>query len=321
MLVVPVRDRHSSGSLPSRTVFRTGTERFAGHAPEAGHVPELVRPSHVTQTLGAAVFGSAVTTYLFRRFGGPPPGTVHTARTEAGQHNRSPSQTGRRPLQGRTLRERHHRSDGRTCRGDRCRARHGRLRACHRCRLPAAPRYRPRRHGAGRAAAGRNRPRHQGHRADAQEPADRGHQGRAGWGAPAKAETATETKPKRRATSKTRTGDETVAPAEQKAEKVATEKAVAQQQIDIPGQPAGALPARAKPRAGETTPPSSAVVAVRPPRPAARRRSPPRRRTSPRPRRPPQRRARPGATRVTTVTGPPGPPRPRPRWPPGPPGP
>lgn len=61
----------------------------------------------------------------------------------------------------------------------------------------------------------------------------------AGGGAPAKAETATETKPKRRATSKTRTGDETVAPAEQKAEKVATEKAVAQQQIDIPGQPAG----------------------------------------------------------------------------------
>ncbi|MFE2418210.1 transcription termination factor Rho [Streptomyces hokutonensis] len=60
----------------------------------------------------------------------------------------------------------------------------------------------------------------------------------AGGGAPAKAETATETKPKRRATSKTRTGDETVAPAEQKAEKVAAEKAVAQQQIEIPGQPA-----------------------------------------------------------------------------------
>ncbi|MFJ3899401.1 MULTISPECIES: transcription termination factor Rho [unclassified Streptomyces] len=66
----------------------------------------------------------------------------------------------------------------------------------------------------------------------------------AGGGAPAKAETATETKPKRRATSKTRTGDEAVAPAEQKAEKVATEKAVAQQQIDIPGQPAGG-PSRA----------------------------------------------------------------------------
>ncbi|MFI6408639.1 transcription termination factor Rho [Streptomyces sp. NPDC050548] len=60
----------------------------------------------------------------------------------------------------------------------------------------------------------------------------------AGGGAPAKAETATETKPKRRATSKTRTGDETVSPAEEKAEKVAAEKAVAQQQIEIPGQPA-----------------------------------------------------------------------------------
>lgn len=60
----------------------------------------------------------------------------------------------------------------------------------------------------------------------------------AGGGAPAKAETATETKPKRRATSKARTGDEAAAPAEQKAEKVAAEKAVAQQQIEIPGQPA-----------------------------------------------------------------------------------
>ncbi|SEE48388.1 transcription termination factor Rho [Streptomyces sp. 3213] len=66
----------------------------------------------------------------------------------------------------------------------------------------------------------------------------------AGGGAPAKAETATETKPKRRATSKTRTGDESAAPAEQKAEKVAAEKAVAQQQIEIPGQPAGG-PSRA----------------------------------------------------------------------------
>jgi transcription termination factor Rho len=63
--------------------------------------------------------------------------------------------------------------------------------------------------------------------------------GTGGGGAPAKAETATETKPKRRATSKTRTGDEAAAPAEQKAERVAAEKAVAQQQIEIPGQPAG----------------------------------------------------------------------------------
>ncbi|MCX5560769.1 transcription termination factor Rho [Streptomyces sp. NBC_00038] len=60
----------------------------------------------------------------------------------------------------------------------------------------------------------------------------------AGGGAPAKADTATETKPKRRATSKARTGDETAA-AEAKAEKpAAAEKAVAKQQIEIPGQPA-----------------------------------------------------------------------------------
>ncbi|MFE5030300.1 transcription termination factor Rho [Streptomyces sp. NPDC056683] len=61
----------------------------------------------------------------------------------------------------------------------------------------------------------------------------------AGGGASAKAETATETKPKRRATSKARTGDEA---AEKKAEQAAeapAEKAVAQQQIEIPGQPAG----------------------------------------------------------------------------------
>ncbi|MER5408012.1 transcription termination factor Rho [Streptomyces sp. NPDC002769] len=62
-------------------------------------------------------------------------------------------------------------------------------------------------------------------------------------GAPAQtADTATEAKPKRRATSKARTGDE-AAPAEKKAEKAA-EKAVAQQQIEIPGQPAGG-PSRA----------------------------------------------------------------------------
>ena len=61
----------------------------------------------------------------------------------------------------------------------------------------------------------------------------------AGGGAPAKAAAsadATETKPKRRATSKARTGDD-AAPAEKKAEAKA-EKAVAQQQIEIPGQPA-----------------------------------------------------------------------------------
>ncbi|MEU1201001.1 transcription termination factor Rho [Streptomyces sp. NPDC005813] len=58
-------------------------------------------------------------------------------------------------------------------------------------------------------------------------------------GAPAaKAEAAAETKPKRRSTSKARTGEDAAAPAEKKAEKPAAEKAVAQQQIEIPGQPA-----------------------------------------------------------------------------------
>ncbi|MFJ9007021.1 transcription termination factor Rho [Streptomyces canus] len=60
----------------------------------------------------------------------------------------------------------------------------------------------------------------------------------AGGGAAApKAETATETKPKRRATSKARTGDAAEKKAEAKTEAPA-EKAVAQQQIEIPGQPA-----------------------------------------------------------------------------------
>ncbi|MER6224271.1 transcription termination factor Rho [Streptomyces sp. 900105755] len=62
----------------------------------------------------------------------------------------------------------------------------------------------------------------------------------AGGGAPAKAEAAAETKPKRRATSKARTGDEAAEKkAEQAAEAPAEKKAVAQQQIEIPGQPAG----------------------------------------------------------------------------------
>ncbi|MFF7262760.1 transcription termination factor Rho [Streptomyces sp. NPDC008159] len=69
----------------------------------------------------------------------------------------------------------------------------------------------------------------------------------AGGGAAApKAEAATETKPKRRTTSKARTGED-AAPAEKAAKKAEapaekvdkTEKAVAQQQIEIPGQPAG----------------------------------------------------------------------------------
>ncbi|MDT0481493.1 transcription termination factor Rho [Streptomyces doebereineriae] len=53
----------------------------------------------------------------------------------------------------------------------------------------------------------------------------------------AEAATATETKPKRRATSKARTGDAAEKKAEAKVEAPA-EKAVAQQQIEIPGQPA-----------------------------------------------------------------------------------
>ena len=94
---------------------------------------------------------------------------------------------GRRPLQGRTLRERHHRSDGRDCR-QQCRHLRARRRCCLWHHLTAPPlRHRPRGHGPGRAAAGRVRPRHQGHRADAQEPADRGHQGGAGRQAPPQA--------------------------------------------------------------------------------------------------------------------------------------
>ncbi|GGX84643.1 transcription termination factor Rho [Streptomyces anandii] len=56
-----------------------------------------------------------------------------------------------------------------------------------------------------------------------------------GGAAPAKADAATETKPKRRTTSRARTGDEA---AEKKAAEAGADKAVAQQQIEIPGQPA-----------------------------------------------------------------------------------
>ncbi|MGC9498236.1 transcription termination factor Rho [Streptomyces sp. WG7] len=62
--------------------------------------------------------------------------------------------------------------------------------------------------------------------------------------APAAADAAGETKPKRRSTSRARTGDEAPAEkaekagrAEKKADKAAADKAAAQQQIDIPGQP------------------------------------------------------------------------------------
>ncbi|WP_261719459.1 transcription termination factor Rho [Streptomyces sp. FZ201] len=60
----------------------------------------------------------------------------------------------------------------------------------------------------------------------------------AGGAAAPKAEAAAETKPKRRATSKARTGEDAPAKKAAKAEAPA-EKAVAQQQIEIPGQPAG----------------------------------------------------------------------------------
>ncbi|MFC9792370.1 transcription termination factor Rho [Streptomyces sp. NPDC127584] len=57
-----------------------------------------------------------------------------------------------------------------------------------------------------------------------------------GSAAPAKTADAAETKPKRRTTAKARTGETAAEGAEPKADKA--EKAVAQQQIDIPGQPA-----------------------------------------------------------------------------------
>ncbi|MCH5676412.1 transcription termination factor Rho [Streptomyces gilvus] len=61
----------------------------------------------------------------------------------------------------------------------------------------------------------------------------------AGGGAPAaKADAAAETKPKRRATSKARTGDDAAPAADRKSAEAPAETAVAQQQIEIPGQPA-----------------------------------------------------------------------------------
>ncbi|MCZ0205123.1 transcription termination factor Rho [Streptomyces sp. UMAF16] len=62
----------------------------------------------------------------------------------------------------------------------------------------------------------------------------------AAGGAPAaKADAATETKPKRRATSRARTGEEAAEKEAAKAAEAPAEKAPAQQQIEIPGQPAG----------------------------------------------------------------------------------
>ncbi|MFD5649558.1 transcription termination factor Rho [Streptomyces sp. NPDC127039] len=77
--------------------------------------------------------------------------------------------------------------------------------------------------------------------------------------APAAADTAGETKPKRRSTSRTRTGDEAPAEkaeraekagkadkADKKADKAAADKAAAQQQIEIPGQPSPKVNASAE---------------------------------------------------------------------------
>ncbi|MEV4336059.1 transcription termination factor Rho [Streptomyces sp. NPDC049590] len=62
----------------------------------------------------------------------------------------------------------------------------------------------------------------------------------AAGGAPAaKADAAAETKPKRRATSRARTGEEAAEKKAAKAVEAPAEKAAAQQQIEIPGQPAG----------------------------------------------------------------------------------
>lgn len=59
----------------------------------------------------------------------------------------------------------------------------------------------------------------------------------AGGSAPAKAESATETKPKRRATSRTRTDEAAEKKADATGEQAPADKAAAQQQIEIPGQP------------------------------------------------------------------------------------
>ncbi|GAA3499333.1 hypothetical protein GCM10019016_064370 [Streptomyces prasinosporus] len=68
----------------------------------------------------------------------------------------------------------------------------------------------------------------------------------AGGAAPAKAEPAAETKPKRRATSRTRTGEAAEKKADAGDEQAAAEKAAAQQQIEIPGQPSPKAPAPAE---------------------------------------------------------------------------
>ncbi|MGW4905973.1 transcription termination factor Rho [Streptomyces sp. NPDC004270] len=74
-----------------------------------------------------------------------------------------------------------------------------------------------------------------------------------GGTAPKAAESATETKPKRRATSKARTGGEAAEKQAEQAAEAPAEQAVAQQQIEIPGQPAGGT-ARDAERGGEDAP-------------------------------------------------------------------
>ncbi|MFD3589873.1 transcription termination factor Rho [Streptomyces sp. NPDC058683] len=74
-----------------------------------------------------------------------------------------------------------------------------------------------------------------------------------GGAAPKAAESATETKPKRRATSKARTGGEVAEKQAEQAAEAPAEQAVAQQQIEIPGQPAGGT-ARDAERGGEDAP-------------------------------------------------------------------
>ncbi|MGW1164827.1 transcription termination factor Rho [Streptomyces sp. NPDC002550] len=89
----------------------------------------------------------------------------------------------------------------------------------------------------------------------------------AAGGAAPKAETAAEAKPKRRATSKARTGEDAEKKAEAKTEAPA-EKAVAQQQIEIPGQPASddapteRRRRRATAEAGSPAPSSAETVAA-----------------------------------------------------------
>ncbi|MGW2638618.1 transcription termination factor Rho [Streptomyces sp. NPDC001348] len=76
-----------------------------------------------------------------------------------------------------------------------------------------------------------------------------------GGAAPAaKAEAPAETKPKRRATSKARTGEETAGKKADKAAEAPADKAVAQQQIEIPGQPAGGTRASEAERGGDDAP-------------------------------------------------------------------